>query len=171
MRPTILTFSAMTLPGSDSGRHRTLAWTGAGTSELLLGLPLAVDLSEAGSGAAVVELAVDLLGGLDVTVHCIGINDRRPIVEFSEEDWSRIVDINLSQDSASPRSPEAICGNQKAGRIIFSASVSGLLAHRNHLRGHEGRHQPAHACDGGRMGSRRNHRERCSAGIRGNTFD
>jgi gluconate 5-dehydrogenase len=96
------------------------------------GLTVALDLSKAGSGATVVDRAVTLLGGLDVAVHCIGVNDRRPIVEFSEEDWSRIVDINLSTGFRIAQAAGRHMRRQKSGSIIFFSSVSGLLAHKNH---------------------------------------
>jgi gluconate 5-dehydrogenase len=96
------------------------------------GLTVALDLSKAGSGATVVDHAVTLLGGLDVAVHCIGVNDRRPVVDFSEEDWSRIVDINLSTGFRIAQAAGRHMRRQKSGSIIFFSSVSGLLAHKNH---------------------------------------
>jgi gluconate 5-dehydrogenase len=75
---------------------------------------------------------VTLLGGLDVAVHCVGVNDRRPIVDFSEEDWSRIVDINLSTGFRIAQAAGRHMRRQKSGSIIFFSSVSGLLAHKNH---------------------------------------
>src|SRR4051812_20135752 len=40
------------------------------------------DLTEHGSGERVVAEAVDELSGLEVMLHAVGINDRRPILEF-----------------------------------------------------------------------------------------
>ncbi|MEO3827921.1 SDR family NAD(P)-dependent oxidoreductase [Actinomadura sp. B10D3] len=36
------------------------------------------------------------MGGLDVLLHCVGVNDRRPILEFTEAEWDRVLRTNLS---------------------------------------------------------------------------
>ncbi len=89
------------------------------------------DLATANSGTSVVEHALKVLGGLDVVVHSIGINDRRPVLDFSEEDWRRIVDTNLSTGFRLAQAAGKHMVDQKGGRIIFFSSVSGLLAHKN----------------------------------------
>ncbi|HSN34721.1 MAG TPA: SDR family NAD(P)-dependent oxidoreductase, partial [Arthrobacter sp.] len=43
-----------------------------------------------------VAAAQDRLGGLDVLVHSIGVNHRVPILETADEDWNRILEINLT---------------------------------------------------------------------------
>lgn len=90
------------------------------------------DLRNPDAAAEVVEQAVAVMGGLDVVVHSVGTNDRRPILEINAEDWSRIFQVNL--DSAFHLTQAAgrrMCA-QKSGRIVLFSSVSGLLAHRNH---------------------------------------
>ncbi|MCX2746817.1 SDR family NAD(P)-dependent oxidoreductase [Arthrobacter sp. MI7-26] len=96
------------------------------------GHTLVADLSTGDSGTSVVEHALKVLGGLDVVVHSIGINDRRPVLDFSEEDWWRIVDTNLSTGFRLAQAAGRHMLGQKDGRIIFFSSVSGLLAHKNH---------------------------------------
>src|SRR5688572_13009940 len=60
------------------------------------GLTQQADLSLPGSGAEVVAAAVEQLGGLDVLVHSVGTNDRRPILDYSERDWDHVVRTNLT---------------------------------------------------------------------------
>jgi 2-deoxy-D-gluconate 3-dehydrogenase len=52
-------------------------------------------LSDVASGSALVQKAVDALGGLDIFIHSAGANRRKPIVEVTEEDFDSIVDVHL----------------------------------------------------------------------------
>ena len=72
------------------------------------------------------------LGGLDVFVHCVGINDRRPIEDYAAADWERIVAVNLT--SAFHTATEAASGMraQGGGRIVFFSSVAGRSGHKLH---------------------------------------
>jgi gluconate 5-dehydrogenase len=92
----------------------------------------AADLSEPDAARAAVRAVRDGLGGLDVFVHCVGINDRRPIGEYGAADWERIVSVNLT--SAFHTAAEALTGMtaQRDGRLLFFSSVAGRSGHRNH---------------------------------------
>jgi gluconate 5-dehydrogenase len=90
------------------------------------------DLSEAAAGHAAVAAVRERLGGLDVFVHCVGINDRRPVEDYSSADWDRIVGVNLT--SAFHTATEAAVGmrEQRHGRIVFFSSVAGRSGHKLH---------------------------------------
>jgi gluconate 5-dehydrogenase len=92
----------------------------------------AADLSDASASRAAVATVRDGLGGLDVFVHCVGINDRRPIEDYSASDWDRIVGVNLT--SAFHTGTEAAVGmrEQRHGRILFFSSVAGRSGHKHH---------------------------------------
>ncbi len=67
------------------------------------------------------------LGRLDILVNSAGVNVRRPSVEFSLEDWKKVVDINLTgtficSQAAAPGMIEA-----GWGRIINLASMLALV--------------------------------------------
>jgi NAD(P)-dependent dehydrogenase (short-subunit alcohol dehydrogenase family) len=96
------------------------------------GQTLVADLSTEESGSLVVDQAIDALGGLDVAVHCIGINNRRPILDFSEAEWRAVIDTNLSTAFRFAQAAGRRMVGQGEGRVIFFSSVSGLLAHKNH---------------------------------------
>lgn len=93
---------------------------------------VSTDLTEPGAGAAVVDRALQAMGGLDVLVHAIGINDRRPVLEFTEDEWERVVRTNLSSAFGVAQAAGRHMVQTGAGRIVFLSSVSGLLAHRKH---------------------------------------
>ena len=92
----------------------------------------AADLSDAGAARAAVAAVRERLGGLDVFVHCVGINDRRPIEDYGASDWERIVAVNLT--SAFHTATEAAVGmrEQQNGRILFFSSVAGRSGHKHH---------------------------------------
>jgi gluconate 5-dehydrogenase len=91
-----------------------------------------VDLTQPGACAMVVKQAVELLDGIDVFLHAVGTNDRRPILEFSDEEWDRVVNVNLTTAFRLARAVGAVMTEQGSGRLVFLSSVSGLLAHKNH---------------------------------------
>jgi gluconate 5-dehydrogenase len=92
----------------------------------------AADLSDAAAARAAVAAVRDELGGLDVFVHCVGINDRKPIETYSGDEWDRMLAINLS--SAFHTATEAAVGmrDQGHGRIVFFSSVAGRSGHKLH---------------------------------------
>jgi gluconate 5-dehydrogenase len=90
------------------------------------------DLAEPGAGARVVEAAISALGGLDVLLHSIGMNDRRPVLDFTEGEWDRVLRTNLSTAFGVAQAAGRHMVAQQRGRIVVLSSVSGLLAHKNH---------------------------------------
>lgn len=90
------------------------------------------DLTEHGSGARVVAETVERLGGLDVLLHAVGINDRRPILDFTEDEWERIIRVNLSTLFGLAQAAGRHMVERRSGRVLALSSVSGLLAHHSH---------------------------------------
>ena len=91
-----------------------------------------VDLSDGGAARRAVAGVRDEVGALDVFVHCVGINDRKPIETYSGDEWDRMLAINLS--SAFHTATEAAVGmrDQGHGRIVFFSSVAGRSGHKLH---------------------------------------
>jgi gluconate 5-dehydrogenase len=96
------------------------------------GSTLTADLTAHGAAAGVVAEAVQTLGGLDIVLHSVGINDRRPLLDFTDDEWQRIIDVNLTTLFALGQAAGRHMTAQGHGRIIALSSVSGLLAHENH---------------------------------------
>jgi gluconate 5-dehydrogenase len=90
------------------------------------------DLTDPDVCRSVADDAVGGLGGVDVYVHCAGINDRRPLEEYAPEDWRRIIDVNASSafwtlQAFLPRMRE-----QRDGRVVLLSSVASRSGHKNH---------------------------------------
>jgi NAD(P)-dependent dehydrogenase (short-subunit alcohol dehydrogenase family) len=90
------------------------------------------DVRDPDRARAIVEDARARLGRLDVFVHAIGINDRKPILDYTDEDWRRFVDVNLNSAFWLGQAAGKIMCEQRSGRLIFLSSVAGLLAHKHH---------------------------------------
>jgi gluconate 5-dehydrogenase len=90
------------------------------------------DLLDAGASSAVVAEAEEVLGGVDVLLHSVGMNDRRPVLDFSDEDWDTVIGVNLTSAFRLARAVGCLMTAQGSGCIVFLSSVSGLLAHKNH---------------------------------------
>jgi gluconate 5-dehydrogenase len=114
----------------DAGRVR------AAVDELDLerrgGAGLIGDLSDPGRSREIVAEAHQRLGRLDVFVHAVGINDRKPILDYSDDEWRRFMDVNLNSAFWLGQAAGKIMCAQGAGRLIFFSSVAGSLAHKHH---------------------------------------
>ena len=90
------------------------------------------DLSRGAGATTAMAAAQAVLGGLDVFIHGVGINDRRPIAAYDESDWDRIVAVNLSSAFFTAQLALEAMRAQRHGRLVFFSSVAGLMGHRNH---------------------------------------
>lgn len=93
---------------------------------------IAADLSSPSAARRAVESGRSALGGIDVFVHCVGINDRRPIGEYGPAEWDAILGVNLSSAFWTAQAALAPMRAAGHGRVIFFSSVAGLMGHRNH---------------------------------------
>jgi gluconate 5-dehydrogenase len=92
----------------------------------------AADLQAPQTCRNVVDDALCRLGRLDLFVHAVGTNLRRPVLELDDDDWSGTLALNLSTAYWTGQAVgRAMCA-QRYGRMIFMSSVSGLLAHPHH---------------------------------------
>ncbi|MGH3262529.1 MAG: SDR family NAD(P)-dependent oxidoreductase [Trebonia sp.] len=90
------------------------------------------DLTNAQTCRDVVAEAAVRLGGLDVFLHAVGRNLRLPVLDFDDEDWARMLTLNLSTAYWLGQSVGRLMCERGYGRMVFISSVSGLLAHAHH---------------------------------------
>jgi len=58
-------------------------------------VPLPADLASADEARRVVQEVVEAFGRLDILINNAGINLRKPSVDYTEEDWDRVMDLNI----------------------------------------------------------------------------
>jgi gluconate 5-dehydrogenase len=90
------------------------------------------DLRDPAAASDAMAQARERLGGLDVFVHSVGINRRKAIEEYTDEDWHDIVAINLSSAFWTARAVLPGMREQGHGRIVFFSSVAGRSGHKDH---------------------------------------
>ncbi len=72
------------------------------------------------------------LGGIDVFVHTVGQNIRKPFTKFTQDEWASILSTNLSSAFWLGQAVGRVMLEQSYGRMVYISSVSGLLAHELH---------------------------------------
>ena len=76
--------------------------------------------------AAVERVGVDL-GRIDVLVNSAGVNVRRPSLEFSLEDWQRVLDVSLTGSFICSQAVAPAMIEAGWGRIINLSSMLGFV--------------------------------------------
>jgi len=71
-----------------------------------------------------------LLGGVDVLVANAGISVRRPFLEIGEQDWRRVLDVNLTGAFHCAQQAARRMVTAGGGVILMTASTNGLVGHR-----------------------------------------
>jgi meso-butanediol dehydrogenase/(S,S)-butanediol dehydrogenase/diacetyl reductase len=71
----------------------------------------------------------ELLGGVDVLVANAGISLRRPFLEIREEDWRRVLDVNLTGVFHCAQQAARRMVDTGGGVILMTASTNGLSGH------------------------------------------
>ena len=92
-------------------------------------LPVKADVANAEEINRMVEISVRELGGVHVLVNNAGIVLRKPAEEIAEEEWDRVIDINLKGSFLCARAAaQAMMKAGQGGRIINISSIMGGVA-------------------------------------------
>ena len=89
-------------------------------------LAVKCDISSFAEAESVVKNAVDEFGGLDILVNNAGMNWDGVSWKMSEEQWDRVIEVNLKGYFNFTRQVAPIFKNQKYGKIINITSINGL---------------------------------------------
>jgi len=84
------------------------------------------DISSFSEAENVVKTAIDEFGGLDVLVNNAGMNWDGVSWKMSEEQWDRVIEVNLKGYFNFTRQVAPIFKDQKYGKIINITSINGL---------------------------------------------
>lgn len=85
--------------------------------------PLQADLADRAQTLAVVDRAVEALGGLDILVNNAGVQCRHPAEEFPLQDWDHVLAVNLDAVWILAQAAGRYMLAQGHGKIINVASV------------------------------------------------
>lgn len=88
-------------------------------------LAVQADVSNTEDAAKLVNAAVNHFGQLDILVNNAGITRDRSFKKLSEEDWRKVIDVNLTSVYNTVSPALAHISQSDAGRIISISSVIG----------------------------------------------
>ena len=84
-----------------------------------------VDIADRDSATEAVSHVAQRLGGLDILVNLAGIDLEAAAERFPENDWRRVLDVNLSG---------AFWLSQRAGEVMIAAGAGGRIIHFSSTR-------------------------------------
>lgn len=91
-------------------------------------LALVCDVADAAAVAEAVQAIEARFGRLDALVNNAGIAVFKPILETTDEEWSRVLDVNLSGPFHCTKTSAPLIARQGGGAVVNITSISGLRA-------------------------------------------
>ena len=91
-------------------------------------LRVTCDVADRGSLEELLQVSVQALGKVDILVNAAGFNQRAPTLDFSETDWNRLIDTNLTGTLRACQVFGRHMIERHYGRIINIASMGSFLA-------------------------------------------
>jgi gluconate 5-dehydrogenase len=89
--------------------------------------PLAFDVTDAKASRAALDDIVKRHGKLDILVNNAGVQHRRPLAAWTDEDFDRVIAVNLSACFCLARDAALLMLPNKFGRIINTGSIAAIL--------------------------------------------
>lgn len=89
------------------------------------------NLRDSGSIAEMVDRVLAEFGQIDVLINNAGGGDFKPVVEMSDDQWHRIVDLNLSATFRVCRAVGPHMIKKRSGKVINMSSMYGLIGDKN----------------------------------------
>jgi NAD(P)-dependent dehydrogenase (short-subunit alcohol dehydrogenase family) len=94
------------------------------------------DVTSAADLAAAIAAVEARLGPLSVAVNCAGIANAAPAETMPQQQWQRMLDINLTGIFLTCQAEAAVMLPRKKGAIVNIASMSGSIVNRGLLQAH-----------------------------------
>jgi NAD(P)-dependent dehydrogenase (short-subunit alcohol dehydrogenase family) len=88
-------------------------------------IAVAADVTDAGAVAEMVAAVCDQLGEPDILVNCAGVISVAPFLELSEQEWDRIIAVNLKSQFLCSQAVLPAMRRRRWGRIVNIASDAG----------------------------------------------
>lgn len=85
-----------------------------------------IDVTKSEQVNKMVEAVINAYGSIDVLVNCAGIIIASPIIDCQEEDWDRVLDVNLKGIFLCSQAVGKQMIKQKRGSIVNISSTGGI---------------------------------------------
>jgi len=90
-----------------------------------------VDLLDVASIKDMVEKSIERLGKIDILCNHAGFNIRKPAVEYSEEEWNKLIGVDLKAVFFVATTVGKHMIERRSGKVINTASVSAARGHKH----------------------------------------
>jgi glucose 1-dehydrogenase len=117
----------------DEGAHVAINYLGYGDEAKALAesikakgqkaVAIQADVSQGAQVQQMVQTVVEQLGGLDILVNNAGIEHDVPFLDLPEEQWDKVLDVNLKGCFLCSQAAAREMVKQKRGRIINMSSI------------------------------------------------
>jgi meso-butanediol dehydrogenase / (S,S)-butanediol dehydrogenase / diacetyl reductase len=97
-------------------------------AEEIHGVAAPADASDPAHADVVVGAAIEAFGGVDVVIANAATGEGHDTLEITDEDWQRVVDVNLSSPLRIARAALPSMLERGGGSIVLVSSVMGLFA-------------------------------------------
>jgi NAD(P)-dependent dehydrogenase (short-subunit alcohol dehydrogenase family) len=88
--------------------------------------PLHLDITDSAGVTTALRQVIDELGGVDILVNNAGVvGDEHPVHEMTDEQWHRVMDVNLHAVFYCSRAVIPAMLKNKRGRVVIVASIAG----------------------------------------------
>jgi NAD(P)-dependent dehydrogenase (short-subunit alcohol dehydrogenase family) len=88
------------------------------------------DLTDPSEHQRIVDETLEQLGGLHILINNAGMNIRTKALDVTEEDWDRVVDLDLKSVFFMTQAAGKVMCEQKYGKVVNIVSVAGQVALR-----------------------------------------
>lgn len=95
-------------------------------------LAVRLDVTDPGQVRAVVSAIEQTTERIDILVNAVGIQQRKPALDYAPAEWRRILDVNLSGAFYVAQAVGRGMVARGYGRVLTIGSVSSLLGHPHH---------------------------------------
>ncbi|MHB1416578.1 MAG: SDR family NAD(P)-dependent oxidoreductase [Chloroflexota bacterium] len=96
-------------------------------------LAVGVDVADRASVEAAMQAAIDRFGSLDILVNCAAIAIPSAALELSEENWQRLLEVNLKGTFLACQAAGQIMVRQHRGAIVNFASTAAMFGQAKSL--------------------------------------
>jgi|TARA_B100000315_G_scaffold226276_1_gene233101 3-oxoacyl-[acyl-carrier protein] reductase len=96
-------------------------------------LAVPADVSSSEDVSKMVEIAVSTYGKIDILVNNAGISRDQLLIRMSDEDWDRVININLKSVFLCTRAAVRHMLKERWGRIISISSIVGLVGNQGQV--------------------------------------
>lgn len=90
-------------------------------------LTVQVDVSSRANVQSMIKLTLEAFGRIDVLINNAGLLQQKPFREISDEDWDRVMEVNLKGAFMCAQEVFPVMQRQGGGRVINMASSGGQL--------------------------------------------